>query len=172
MNESATSIDLLTALGRLLTDPSLRRAFVQSPGLVASQLRLRDSDLGAFRQLAPDDLHAQARVLVRKRFEAARSHLPLTCSALENGGWPFFEHYAETCWTSRSVEDAYRFALCLQHEKHSISQQEFNRVQFSFKRRLLAIRVIRGHDKRSPALQFLFQLPGRRRHEICLYPSL
>jgi len=61
--EGASAIDLTTALGRLLTNPALRREHARSAAEVARRLPLRAADLDAFVKLDPAALEAQAELL-------------------------------------------------------------------------------------------------------------
>ncbi len=63
----SATIDLTTALGRLLVNPSLRRAFAASPHDVARRLALRDTDIEAFAALDAKALEDQARMLEEKK---------------------------------------------------------------------------------------------------------
>src|SRR5947209_20154994 len=74
--------DFITTLGRLLRDGNLRDAFAANAAATADFLGLSDAERSAFLSLKPDDLEFQARVLLRKRFEAVQRLLPLTCASL------------------------------------------------------------------------------------------
>ncbi len=60
-------IDLTTALGRLLTNASLRQDFRNSPASTARRLRVRQSDIKAFLSLDADALERQVSWLRAKR---------------------------------------------------------------------------------------------------------
>lgn len=59
-------IDFTRALGRLLALPSLLDSFVREPAETARRIGLRDSDMGSFMSLRPDELKMQALVLQKK----------------------------------------------------------------------------------------------------------
>lgn len=71
----ATPIDLLTALGRLLTTPSLRGRFAEAPGETARHLPLPAGDAARLVRLGPGVLDAQAWLLEQRR-GAARGRGP------------------------------------------------------------------------------------------------
>jgi len=60
---AGSEIDLTTALGRLLTNPPLRKEFEKSPYETARQLSLRQADREAFVALSPQALEMQAKTL-------------------------------------------------------------------------------------------------------------
>jgi hypothetical protein len=62
-----TPIPLTTALGRLLTNPSLREQFAREPRAVARRLAVREPDLAFFLSLDAEELEEQAQALERKR---------------------------------------------------------------------------------------------------------
>ena len=68
----APETHLTTALGWLLTNPSLRADFTRSPADTAGTLRVRSADLEAFVTLDPDALEAEAESVAR----AGRRHGP------------------------------------------------------------------------------------------------
>ena len=75
----APRIDLITALGRLLSTPTLRAAFAASPADTARALALRAEDLAAFVALDPESLERQAE-MVRARHSELRLGSPPTGS--------------------------------------------------------------------------------------------
>lgn len=56
----STPITLVTALGRLLSNASLRARFARSPEDVAQSMRVRDADRATFLALDPQELDAEA----------------------------------------------------------------------------------------------------------------
>jgi hypothetical protein len=69
---ATSEIDLITALGRLLTNPALRKDFETSALKTADQLSVRASDREAFLRLSPEALELQARALENRKL--ARRH--------------------------------------------------------------------------------------------------
>jgi hypothetical protein len=74
--------DFITAFGRLLCDPELRRAFRSNPAATAQYLCVRQSDREAIERVAPDELEVQAAILLDKRRETIQRCLPVTCARL------------------------------------------------------------------------------------------
>ena len=67
-------LHLTTALGRLLADEELRRAFAASPRELADTLRIRSADRDTFLALDPAALERQAQLLTAKReFDVRKS---------------------------------------------------------------------------------------------------
>jgi hypothetical protein len=64
---AVTPVDLVTALGRLLTNPSLRADFRRSPAALADRLAVRATDRMAFVAMDPEKLDAQASVLADRQ---------------------------------------------------------------------------------------------------------
>jgi hypothetical protein len=174
LSESAISIDLLTVLARLLSDPALREAFVRDRDKLATDLRVRSGDRAAFLQLLPDDLEFQARVLLRKRFDLALSWIPATVSLLGNNAWPLFEHFARTQTGSgirSALQDAHRFACWLRRRGQPTCDAEFGRLQFTLSNKRCALRFSRLRARRpvfSLGLQLLLRI-HRGVHEFHFY---
>ena len=169
------AIDLITALGRLLRDGSLRDALAFNSHAVVVQLGVRESDCPAVMQLVPEDLEFQARVLLRKRLEAVRRILPETICQLGGAAWPAFHQYARTHWPAGDdgiTHDAYEFCRHLkQSSPESLCAAEWNRLQFVVSKKRLAwywIHRTLTAQKSIPALQIFFRRPSKPWHEILL----
>jgi hypothetical protein len=157
-------IDFITALGRLLRDGSLRDAFAGDPATVAAQIHLRRTDIPAFRQLIPDELEFQARILLRKRFELTRTFLPETTRRLGDQGWALFLEYGRASWPAEpraGLQDAFQFCQRLdQLTPKIVSKSERNRLQFALSEKHLAIHwhlleTMRG--KARPMMQLFYR---------------
>jgi len=173
------TIDLITALGRLLSDGSLRDAFAADPLAVAAAFGLRENDLATFTRLAPDDLEFQALVLLRKRFEAVRRVIPSTCSRLGGKGWARFQAYARMhrfSGTDQPAREAHGFCQrLLQLEPEALCDFEWNRLCFVLGGSRVAAHFVRGLPIRnSPRLALQCFLRGRRSgcRELALYFGL
>jgi hypothetical protein len=173
------AIDLITALGRLLRDGSLRDALAADPQAVAVQLGVRECDHLAVVQLVPDDLEFQARVLLRKRLDAVHHILPETFRQLDGNAWPAFQQYARTNWPAGDDSialDAYEFCNHLkQCSPESFCTAEWNRLQFALSKKRLGLRWIHRSvtAKNSiPALQVFIRITSIRWHEMLLFCRL
>jgi hypothetical protein len=177
LNESGTTIDLISALGRLLCDGSLREAFRADPASVATELRIRESDRESLLQLAPEDLEIQAGVLLRKRFEAVRFMIPETCEQLGDSAWKLFREYSTPKWPagqSASSRDADQFLRWLQRRRIPCVPREWNWLQFALSGKKLSLHWIRRHtgNKRPSAIQILWRSSAERLREMIFYLRL
>ena len=119
------------ALGRLLTDGSLRDQFATDPDAAISSLcedALVRADLVA---LKVEELEIQAEVLLRKRFELIRRILPGLVCRLETKAWPLFRQYGRVCWLP-APHDALRFAEYARSENPGeMGEREINCMRFT-----------------------------------------
>ncbi len=171
-------IDFITALGRLLCDGSLRDAYAEDPLQTVESLGVQDSDRSALLNLNSRDLEFQARVLMRKRFEAISSLLPQTCSNLSARGWPLFVQYARATLPAGQptvILDAEQFLAWLQQENlRAISSSENNRVRFARGTMRLSLHLasdVPVHARPSRGLQFFIRTGPLRWKEYILYFS-
>jgi len=127
--------DFITAFGRLLRDGALRDAYAISPAAALDHLNVQEAERSALANLNLEDLEAQARVLLRKRFEIVQHLIPQTCSNLADQAWPQFAGYSRSNWPSdptASAIDAQQFLAHLQQSyPELISTAEENRVRFA-----------------------------------------
>lgn len=172
-------LDLLTAQGRLLTDSKLRARFGRDPRSAAREIELREADLPSFLALDRGGLEAQARTLIAKRLHEVSQLLPETIQRLEADAQRSFFAYAETYWPrghKRHLDDALNFARhLLARNPRSCSRAEFNRLRFTAENRRLLIGFVpdfRIHDRRRPALQFLYRRRGFPPRELAVYLAL
>ena len=179
LNASVATIDLITALGRLLHDGALRDALATNPQAVALQLGIREDDRSALIRLIPEDLEFQARVLLHKRLDAVRRILPETFRQLDGNSWPSFHQYARTNWPTGDdsrVVDAYEFCRHLkQCSPESLCAAEWNRLQFGLSKKRLALHWVHRPTtakKNILALQVFLRVRTMRCHEIILYCRL
>jgi len=139
--------DLITATGRLLRDGKLRDAFAVAPAAVAGELGVREADQSMLLALAPADLEAQARVLLRKRFGLVRRLLPMTCARLGDQAWPAFFAWGREGWPEgeeAGYRDADEYAQRLAANRpEAICRPEWNRVRFALGSRRLALHWLR-----------------------------
>ena len=161
-SESVAAIDFITALGRVLHDGALRDAFTADAGTFVREIELRENDQPAFLRLAPADLEIQARVLLRKRFDLVRSHLPMTCREMGKGAWDAFANYGRACVpkTKDSIaEDALYFSQYVgKTQPEFLCAVELNRCRFACEQRRLSIHVVSGIRKKwLPSLQVLIR---------------
>ena len=130
MNE----IDTITALGRLLRDGRLRDAFAADPAAVSERLAVRSADRAALAGLAISGLEAQARTLLRKRFDALSHFIPATLARLRADGWRQFQEYARNYWpigATWEMQDACAFCeYCRVACPAAFSRAEHNRLRF------------------------------------------
>ena len=173
------AIDFITAFGQLLHDGSLRDAFAANPGMVAARLNLQDEGRAALLELIPEDLEFQARVLLRKRLDIVRQVIPETCRRLQTSEWPMFYEYSRNNWPGNGDpigSDAHNFCRHLKRvDPRPVCQAEWNRLEFAFSKRRLAIRRVdcNGAGNKSKAsLQFFLRLRRQHWHEFHFYFGL
>jgi hypothetical protein len=170
------AIDLTSALGKLLSDPSLREAFALDSKLVAQKLALRKEDFAAFVSLDPMEIEVQAQTLIKKRLHGVRQLLPKTFTALQNDSVLLFEKYAPTYWPegqTRYIQDANHFMNYLIEKKDSrICKLERNFLHFNFGRQHLACHFITNsilNGKRRNAFQVLYRGPTQATRQLVLF---
>ena len=166
-------IDFITALGRLLRDGNLRDVYAAQPDTVAARLDLRPEDRPAFRQLVPEDVEFQARILLRKRFDLVRRFLPDTERRLGEKAWPLFLDYARVNWPAEpraTLRDAGQFCRRLRQQQPSlVSQSEWNRLRFALSEKSFAIHwQLRGEAGGTvrPRVQIFYRGRSRRWREF------
>jgi hypothetical protein len=164
LKNSPPAIDLVTALGRLLSNGALRDALADDASLVATNINLRREDQPALLQLVPDELEFQACVLLRKRLEGVRKLAPQTCDALGDELWSVFHRYARNRPPSGEysvVRDAYGFCHFLETIPLKTGcASELNRLRFVLNRKRLAIHCLRRtkqNQQVAPAVQLLLR---------------
>jgi hypothetical protein len=175
----APTVDLITALGRLLRDGGLRDAFALNPSALAAQLHVRKSDQPAVIQLNPHELEFQASLLLRKRLQSVRHLAPETCRCLGERTWPLFRQYSRAYWpTGRNfaTADAHHFLVFLRQQNPlDCDALEWNHLQFSVNHKRVALHFITVTRLRSHhrwAMQFLIKTPATRPREWLFYWKL
>lgn len=148
-------IDFTTALGRLLTDAALRERFSKDAGTVALQLGVSDADYTAFTRLAPSDIEAQAKVLLRKRLRAAAALMPATIALLGTDAPKLFMEHARTSWPRSAMLDAHSFSRWLRVRGYELREREDYRARFSVLRGGMALNLVRLRPSGGIALQIL-----------------
>lgn len=97
------TIDLTTALGRLLVNPGLRRSFAAAPDETARRLGLRGTDRKAFLALDPAQLDVQALSMAEQRRRLRQTKLLFDHGATRSLGprvlsGKSFTPAVERCW--------------------------------------------------------------------------
>ena len=159
-------IDFVTALARLLSDPSVRDAFKRDPVFAANQLNIIESDRRYFVNLVPEEVDAQAKLLITKRKREIYRYLPQTFNLIGNILPGLFSDYAMSFWPDshrRHLDDAYYFCLYLKKRQISFNRGELNHIRFLRSRRRIGLAVARDvliHGRVFPAIQLFYQFRG------------
>ncbi len=169
-------IDLTTALGRLLSDPALRREHARDPEALARHLNVDAAHLDSFLGLDRDGLEVQAEALIAKRFHEAACLLPETTARLGETARALFFEFAKGTWPTghrRHLEDAVAFGRFLRRRGGpGPSDAEFNRLRFALERRWLALHLVwrfpHGARHRA-ALQLLHRRRGGRARQTVIF---
>lgn len=176
---SPAALDFVTALGRLLQSGPLRDAFAADAPTVAATMNVRAEDRASFLQLVPNDLEAQAVVLLRKRFDLVRHALPRTCAELGKQAWPEFRGYARKRWPQGDalvVHDAWGFCTHLRDARaDALCPREWNRVRFAHGKERFVIRYVSAAQSAASArggVQIFFRPRAARWHEWWIYFGL
>jgi glucan biosynthesis protein len=137
MNDSLKdhcSVDLTTAIGRLLSDAGLRTVFRGSPNVAAEMINLDTKDVAMFIQLDISQIEDQAATLLNKRWNEVRSLIPKTVQDLGEEAHDLFMFYANQNWPEghrRHPLDAFQFLQFLIGNKiHRPSGMELKRVRW------------------------------------------
>lgn len=133
---------------------------------------LDQADLQRVLNLEGDDLEFQARVLLRKRFEAVRKFVPKTCAKLPEHGWPEFLRYTnaiERTGDTSLAHDARGFcSYIVNTTPAAVCADELNRMNFVLGCARAAIHVVRPlsvRGKLRPGLQLFIRRSNNRAHE-------
>ena len=113
-------IDLVTAIGKLLSDRELRAQFARDPADAAQQFGLSAHDARSLAAVELADLERQAEGLIAKRLHEVRKLLPETMQSLGDEGAELFRYYALTIWPTghrRHALDADGFLRFLAQNK-------------------------------------------------------
>ncbi len=161
--------DFVTALGQLLSEPSLRVALRNDPAATARDLSLSEYDSTALIALDPEQLEAHANTLLGKRIFEVRRLLPETFRAMGDTARPTLFEYAQSHWPQghhRHIEDGLSFCRYLQERKsEQVNRAEFNRVRFVVSERRFAAHLVADYvvqTRARTALQILWR--DRRGH--------
>lgn len=169
-----SSTDLVTAIGRLLSARHLREAYVQDPYALADKLEVDNDHRADFVMLNIEQLEAQAKTLLSKRFHEVHKLLPKTTCLLVGHAQEYFFDYAEQSWpegSNRHRLDAEAFIDYLKRIKVNFCQEELNRLRFYSENKAFSVYFlksikIRGRLRRS--IQVICKLWSRQ-YEWCLY---
>ena len=141
---------LATALGRLLTDSNVRRAYGEGREQVAAQLDVDADVLPAFLSLNLSDLDEQARTLKSKRLSEAAGFMPTTMASLGKDRQSLFFCYAETYWPQghrRHAIDALAFADHLHMQRDDrLCGLEHNRLRHHVRNRRLTMGLLKNYQ--------------------------
>jgi len=168
-------IDLDTAIGRLLTDPELRKSFRRNSAITAEQIELNQSDRLAFMALNTEQIEAKAQTLIRKRFHEIKQLLPYTLERMGKEGRVHFLEYAFANWPTghrRHFYDALEFCKYLINYRIPVNTAEYYRIRFLATRRRFAVyfvkdMFVRGRFRRG--FQILFCKSGQpREYALCI----
>ncbi|MDB6125442.1 MAG: hypothetical protein JWQ71_4435 [Pedosphaera sp.] len=169
-------MDLVTALGRLLRDGKLRDAFAAMPEDIIERLGVQAADRPALLAISAADLEAQAKVLLRKRYDAIAHLIPDTLSALGEKAWPGFQDYGRQYWpdgTDKEIRDATQFMRhCKQQYRKDVSSRELNKLAFLSSRLSAAahwITDLQFRGRKRGGLQILIRRNGGRWTESILF---
>jgi len=137
-----SQIDFVTALGRLLHDVRLREAFREDRARTVEALNVCATDCQAVLRLTPDEVEFQARVLLRKRLNAIRRWIPVTCERLGDRLWATFVDYSNRKSTlSDGTKDACCFAEYVAAAVSAAGcSSEVNRLHFATGRSRFCLR--------------------------------
>ncbi len=168
------AVEFATVFARLLRDGRLRDAFVAEPEAVAARMGVCGADRAALLALDPGDLEFQARVLLGKRWAAARRIIPGTCRRLGDVAGSLFCDHARNHWPDAvpaDLGDALSFcAWLVSSQPRAVEPSEWNRLRFLRSRGFLAVHVLRGHGvRRSTAVQILCGWMRSRPCELVLH---
>jgi hypothetical protein len=161
-----TSIDFVTALAKLLSQPELQRLFTQAPEQVADRLNLLDEHRALFVALVPEQVTAQANLLTTKRLKEARRLLPQTFKLLGSNGTAYFNSYASTYWPQshrRHLEDAVEFCTYLNSHHYPVNHGEINYLKFLMSRRRVGLALAKDAMVQAyhfPAIQLFYRYKG------------
>lgn len=152
-----------SALARLLKDPQLRAQFAADPGATVQALGLAGPDAATLAALSSAALEHQAHMLLRKRFEALRRHVPLTLTHLNAEAWERFTEYAIGQWPEghrRHLIDALSFCRWLAERGLAFEPCERNALRFALSRwplKLYLVWRLAVDGPRRPALQLFYR---------------
>ncbi len=171
-----SGIDLVTALGRLLTNPELRGVFNRDPAAVARRLVVAHEHLEAFLAIDHNGLETQSRALVTKRYHEVARLLPVTIAWLGEDSSAHFFDYAAGRWPKghrRHLEDAIEFCAYLGRKRvKKICRAEYNRLRFVLARRRWAVHFVPDFPQAGrtrPAIQLLVRWGGRGTRQGALF---
>ena len=173
---SVPPLDSITALGRLLRDGPLRDAYAAAPLRTLEALGVAAEDRGPLLDLDPAGLETQARVLLRKRFDAVSRLIPATLANLGELAWPSFAEYARAFWPAgpaSTLEDGEAFSrrLCGTHP-HAVSRSDQNRLRFARQGKRVGLHFARDlpfRGGRRAGLQLLWRRPSGQWRELALH---
>lgn len=125
-------MNLVTALGRLLSDPVSRRGFFEAREAWLIEQEVDPEARGLLLAIKEHELETQAKVLVDKRAFEAAELLPRTRGALGERFLSLFEAHASVYWPRghlRHLDDALAFLEFLQRiEPERVSGEDWEAV--------------------------------------------
>lgn len=171
------NINIITAVGRLLSCKDLRKSFVKDPEALALELGVDEDERAYFIDIDIGQLEAQAKTLVSKRFHEIKKLLPETTCRLGDKAYEYFIDYSEQYWpdgSNRHTLDACTFIKYLRSTKVNICKEEYNRLIFKSRHKKLTVSFLTSVKIRGQlrsALQIICRFSSRR-YEWYLYLSL
>ena len=130
--------DVISVIGRLLSDKQLREDFYKYPKKVAGRLGLVGADLELIARLDPEGMERQAATLLKKRWHEVTGLLPTTIAAVGDEAEELFRYYASQSWPKghrRHFLDAATFIGFLEHnqvvEVDAVEKRRVRELAFS-----------------------------------------
>jgi hypothetical protein len=158
--------DFVTALGQLLSQPELQQLFIQAPEEVADRLNLAADHRALFVALDPEQVIAQANLLITKRLKEVRAYLSQTFILLGHEGATCFKSYATIHWPRshrRHQEDACQFCDYLKNRNFPVNQSEVNYLRFLTSGRRVGLALAKDaliQTHLFPAIQVFYRYKG------------
>lgn len=138
--------EFVEMLAKLLSDSVLRLEYTRQPEQVLERNNLRERDKHIFLGISPQQLDAQADILIRKRMRELYAMIPVTMTGHGERAGNLFRAYAECNWPQghqRHHLDAIRFCEYLKHAGMDFNRSEYYRVRFAIGRARWQIRFVR-----------------------------
>jgi len=160
------SIDFITALSRLLSEPVLLKEFTADAPATAERLNIIESDRSIFLSLVPEQVSKQAKLLITKRMREVYKYMPQTFNLLGIESFNCFKNYAITHWPNtyrRHLEDAYQYCIYLKTRQLPVNQSEMNYLRFLKGRRYLGLALamdVPVKGSYAPSIQLFYRKKG------------
>ena len=112
--------DLISAIGRLLSNPVLRANFSKSPREIARGMGLSGNETELLVQIDVASLDRQAETLMQKRWHEVTKLLPNTIAQIGDEAETLFRYFARHSWPEghlRHYVDAHNFVSFLEENQ-------------------------------------------------------